>query len=362
MKVSVGPQLELMLYGVAGPTADVSGKLRFKVSNNAKDWELYAGLSASVGVKMQVLKKGVSAQLIEVINYEKLLAKSQVITPPPTPSLTGKIAFDRISGRDSEIYVINPDGSNEIDITNNGSNWDIMPSWSPSATRILFSSRSSSAKDYDIWIMNSDGSNKIKLTGGSSIDEVGASFSPDERKIAYSAGYMVDYSQIYVMNADGSSPVAISNDYSHYYWDVSWAPGSKIACYSNRDTKEGEIYTINSDGSGIRRLTNTSSGDRSPSWSPDGTKLAFSSSRDGNCEIYTMNADGSNQKNISNSSATQDEIPSWSSDGSKIVYISKSKDSFTESYELWIMNADGSNKTRLTNNYYAECNPSWSKK
>jgi Tol biopolymer transport system component len=59
-------------------------------------------------------------------------------------------------------------------------------------------------------------------------------------------------------------------------------------------TKDGnpEIYSLNSDGSDLRRLTANDASDMAPAWSPDGTRIAFMSNRDGNNEIYVMNASG----------------------------------------------------------------------
>ena len=54
---------------------------------------------------------------------------------------------------------------------------------------------------------------------------------------------------------------------------------------------ESEIYTIIVDGSGERRLTDSPGLDAFPAWSPDGEKIAFASEKDG--EIYSMNVDGS---------------------------------------------------------------------
>ena len=68
----------------------------------------------------------------------------------------------------------------------------------------------------------------------------------------------------------------------------------KIAFHTTRDTLT-EIYTINSDGSGLTRLTNNAADDQVPAWSPDGSQIAFASSRDGNEEIYVMNSNGSGQ-------------------------------------------------------------------
>ena len=352
LKVYVGPNLELLLYGVAGPFGGLRGRLRLKYQN--RDWELYGGFGASLGVKMDVLKKGGSLQFKEIINYEKLLAKST------TSTLEGKIAFATIRDGDAEIYVMNPDGSNQVNLTNNTTIWDVEPSWSPDGTKILYSSLPNSTDDHDIWIMNPDGSNKTRLTT-TSMYETSPVFSPAGDKIAYAAGYDIGYSQIYIMNANGSSPTKITNDNNHYYWDLSWFPGPRIAFYSNKDNSTGEIYTINSNGSNITRLTNNSVYDRFPSWSPDGSKIAFSTNKDGNEEVYIMNPNGSNPVNISNSPNTYDSEPSWSPDGKKIVYVSRQGTS-SESNEIWTMDVNGSNKRRLTNNTYDDGSPAWSPK
>src|SRR5206468_1029853 len=75
-----------------------------------------------------------------------------------------------------------------------------------------------------------------------------------------------------------------------------------------------EIYVMNRDGTGVKRLTNDPGEDAYPAWSPDGKEIAFQSSRSGNLDIFVMNSDGSNVRNLTNNPAA-DMAPSWSRDG-----------------------------------------------
>jgi Tol biopolymer transport system component len=65
-------------------------------------------------------------------------------------------------------------------------------------------------------------------------------------------------------------------------------------------TYESEVYTINVDGSGEKRLTDSPGLDAFPAWSPDGERIAFATDRDGNWELYVMDADSSQQRRLTN--------------------------------------------------------------
>jgi Tol biopolymer transport system component len=118
-----------------------------------------------------------------------------------------------------------------------------------------------------------------------------------------------------------------------------WSPdGRRIAFLSRRDGKEiyMEIYIVNADGRGQRRLARDATFFATPAWSPDGRTLAFEGVRDGTTGVYSVNADGSGQRRLARNGAA----PAWSPDGQKIAFFSAST--------LYLMNADGSEHQALT--------------
>ncbi len=134
-------------------------------------------------------------------------------------------------------------------------------------------------------------------------------------------------------------------------------PTQQIAFETNRDGSF-EIYLVNTDGTGLTRLTNNSVIDVEPAWSPDGLKIAFQSRRDDIGDIFVMNADGSQQTNLTfNPILGLFELwPDWSPDGTNIAYMIRG--SFDQ---IFVMNADGSNNTFVAGTATAGAGfPSWS--
>ena len=267
----------------------------------------------------------------------------------PSISNPEQMAFTSLREGNSEIFVMNTDGSGQRNLTSNPA-FDGDPSFSHDGSRIAFTSARDSG-NFFIYIMDADGSNQIRLHNTALMDSQ-PSFSPDDSRIVFTSTRDGNF-EIYIMNIDGTNQTRLTNTIAEDR-DPSFSPdGSKIVFTSNRDGNF-EIYVMNSDGTNPTRLTSSAAIDEKPAFSPDGSKIAFTSMRDGNFEIYVMNADGSNPINLTNN-PTYDADPVFSPDGSKIAFHSL----VNQNFEVVVMNADGSNRINLTNMAESDLQPFW---
>lgn len=120
--------------------------------------------------------------------------------------------------------------------------------------------------------------------------------------------------------------------------------GGYIAFHSFRDGNS-EIYVMNADGSGARRLTNHLAEDSCPNFAPDAKTIAFTSNRDGNSEVYLIGVDGQGLLRLTDT-ASAELHPVWTPDGAAIV--------FARDGDIWRMKPDGSDQTQLTRGLRAE--------
>ncbi|MDJ1183131.1 DPP IV N-terminal domain-containing protein [Roseofilum casamattae] len=213
-----------------------------------------------------------------------------------------KIAFVSNQDLNREIYVINADGSDRQRLTINPA-WEFSPTWSPDGEKIAFSSDREG--NQDIFAMNADGTRQTNLTNHPAVER-SPDWSPDGDRILFTSNRADGQSvQIYIMNADGSNPIQLS-DRPGIHRTPAWSPdGDRIAfSFEPLQLKPGyfvrdaEIYVMNADGTNPINLTQNPSRDLEPTWSPDGRQLAFRSTRNGNDFIYTIDRDGSNAKPI----------------------------------------------------------------
>ena len=277
----------------------------------------------------------------------------------------GQIAFESTRDGDTEIYLMNADGSGVIKLTDNSVE-DRDPTWSPDGSRIAFARGPYGSAE--IYVMNASGENAARLTEIAT-DDYGPAWSPDGTRIAF-VSTRDGNAEIYVMNADGTSPVRLTSD-NAYDSDPAWSPdGSRIAFGSNRGGIGG-IWVMNADGSGLRRLTSNNPdcgfdvcpGDWQPAWSPDGTRIAFShGSSSGGYEyrhIFIVNADGSGLTQLTHGIYDDAAKPAWSPDGRKIALAELLyRDDLDLYYHIQVVTLDGIPYPSLTP-LAESSNPAW---
>jgi len=142
-----------------------------------------------------------------------------------------------------------------------------------------------------------------------------------------------------------------------YYFNPHWSSdGNKIVFESTKDGKSA-IYTINTDGSSLRKLTDGKE-DGQPRWSRDGKRIVFYSQRDGHMQLFVMNADGSGQTKLTNDNDL-DYLPDLSPNGDYVVFQSR-KERPGIAHDIYIIRSDGTNRTRLTDGKNGYTSPKWS--
>lgn len=242
----------------------------------------------------------------------------------PMPS--GKIVFATKRDLGWEIYRMNADGTNQVNLTNTKKSIDDYdPCWSADGKKIAFYSNRDFNTDgswnYEIYVMNADGTGQKNLSNNKAVDAY-PSWSPDGKKVAFTSDRTSGNWDIWVMNADGTSPTRLTTHAAKDFKPV-WSPdGKKIAFLSEREHGVPEVFVMNADGTSQKQLTDDRVEKDHPEWSPDSAQLAYVSYISGsNGEIYIMTASGANQTNLTNDAAN-DHSPAWSPDGKLIMFVS----------------------------------------
>lgn len=272
----------------------------------------------------------------------------------------GKLAFESYRDGNSEVYLMNVDGSNPANLTNNDA-YDGTPSWSPDGQRIAFTSEREG--NPDIFLMGADGAEPTRLTDARGFNVI-PDWSPDGLTILFASnrtyrmpveGGEIEIpgnAKLWRVGIDGSELTRLTSRLGLDMYG-SWSPdGQSVAFMSTRDDNP-EIYVLRPDKI-EQNLTNSPALDLNPAWSPDGSKIAFMSDRDGNMDIYLLGVEDGSLTNLTQNSAN-DGDPAWSPDGSYIAFTSDRDGNI----EIYIMRADGTDVRRLTNNPADDIHPQW---
>lgn len=176
--------------------------------------------------------------------------------------------------------------------------------------------------DSELYRRNVDGSNIEQLTSLAGTEAI-IDFSPDGTKILYE-NYSTNH--IHVMSLDGSNNIdlGIGGGSTGVYEGASFSPDGSKVVFSSSD---GNIYSINVDGSGIQQLTNNALDEERPIYSPDGSRIAYSAfdSAENKWKVFIMNNDGTKQTevHVENTDVTDASTlyvkVKWSHDGENLL-------------------------------------------
>jgi Tol biopolymer transport system component len=227
----------------------------------------------------------------------------------------------------------------------------------------------------DLWVMDADGSNEVNVTSTPDVNENQPAWSSDGTRIAYAsdADEIGGFSDIWVMNADGSSqtnltptpPEGDNVDESQ----PAWAPsGTQIVFVREIPgeviSEQQDLFVMDTDPrtSSATNITGSDASEIDPDWSPDGTKIAFAGVRNSGFEIVTMDPDGGNELILTGDSFDGDDrAPDWSPDSTKVAFMKQSQvGGCCEPWEIWAVNRDGTGDTNLTNHPSDDMGPAWS--
>lgn len=252
-----------------------------------------------------------------------------------------KIAFTSTRDGNGEIYVMNPDGSQQVNLTKHPAD-DLDPAWSPTGEQILFNSNRDG--EWDLYFMDADGKN-VRKVFAKSADRREPTWSPDGKQIAY---LKVDEWAIYTATINGKTIKKIANT-GEEGGSPAWSPdGSEIVFtlagavekLGRRLTNSRQLRVVNINSGAARTLfTEQMPTMENPVWSPNGEQLAFSwTHRDlWDAEvhkkwgkrvfdaqtIYIAERNGGEFQQIVSEEGPATRDPAWSPLGDELLYIQK---------------------------------------
>ena len=243
------------------------------------------------------------------------------------PGANGRIAFQSNQGGDFEVWTVDSAGGTPQQLTTNAVT-DGDPAWSPDGSTIAFATNRDG--NYEIYTMNADRvepATRSPRTPATDGRPAGRRPAPD-RVRERSRRQLRDLHD----ERERHGPDA-SHDQRRRRRVSSLVPGRHEDRLPVDDLEHRDLHDEHERRAQVN-LTNHAANDTAPNWAPDGTQIAFVSTRTGNGDIYTMNANGTNQA-LAKGDAASDNSPAYSPQGTLLAWARTP----APSYDLFSGNA-----------------------
>lgn len=313
----------------------------------------------------------------------------RVVMPPDSLLETARrIVFVSERTGSPQIWIMNADGSSQVQLTQQGDNRS--PQWSPDNRRILFETNRDGV--WGTYTMNADGTGQrpLERTGqcvsagyswrgqlsyaclvdnnwelfiegqritNNDTDDRLYAWSPVDDRIIFEARREDDtYRVLMRMRASDDELVGLTGS-DYLSWNVTWSPDAgRLAFASNRDGN-ARVFTILTDGTGWQALTSRNRWSQLPAWSPDSEWISFvSGDTDDVWSLYRIDTNGDREILLSRY-AHPGQLPAWSPDSMRLAFSGNE----TGNFEIYVVNYDGTELTQLTRNHSDDHSPQWSR-
>ncbi len=265
----------------------------------------------------------------------------------PVTVANGRIAFTRSVNGQPQVFTSQPDGTQELQLTSEGSNE--YPSWSKDGTKLAFSSNRSGA--FEIWMMEPDGSDPRQITHGAPGGSFVPDWSYDGTRIAFA--YVEDgvgVPEVWVMNADGTQPtrLTITPPNGQFTWSLhpTWEPGDARIYYASTASGTSQVWGMLADGLGQEQKTFGLAADaahaNAPAFARDGRLIFWAGFEGQYGELWIWDTPGTGMPTrvTSTPDPQNSDNPAWAPAGDRLLFDSN-RPSPGAGSNIWSMSPDG---------------------
>ncbi len=347
------------IAGIVENDLDFTG-IFYTISPDIPGAEVKVDINAEVSEKITV-----EAVVFDLVENNKLLNKKYSASEKILRSLAHSISndiFQAITGKEGvfrtkisyigsaqlkkHLYVTDWDGYNPVRVVAKG--LSLSHSWSPDGLNVIYSSERDRA--WGIYSLDLKSYGERKLFSSTGLNLAGG----------VSPGKLISFStskdgnpEIYLMNMEGGGLKRLTKSFGIDVSPVFSPDGSQLAFVSDRGGSP-QIYVMDVSGEKVRRLTFEGSYNTTPAWSPDGEWIAYSGRKNGINQIFMIKSDSSELRQLTDSG--NNESPVFSPDGLFIAFDSDRDGS----KGIYVMSLYSGRQKRITPKGSGAMNPKWS--